>query len=192
MASQCRPTRSVARAGFEPALLQGLSLAAVPVRVPCRRSSAPGGIRTRDLHLDRVASTPGCSTRACVVLRSRSRAPGGSRTHSSTLARWQASRYITGACVNQSPRQESNLRGRLTTTAGCRYITGAVRQCPRQESNLVFNLRRVACGPAHPEDDESTWRESNPQLRFGRPARSRLRHRYITVRPEGLEPSQPD
>lgn len=73
--------------------------------------SAFDGIRTRNLHRDRVASYP-------VALQRRvsssippsefripqSRAPGGSRTHSSTLARWQASRYITGAGVVTSTK----------------------------------------------------------------------------------------
>jgi len=26
------------------------------------------------------------------------------------------------------------------------------RKHPRQESNLILDLRRVVCGPAHPED----------------------------------------
>jgi hypothetical protein len=59
----------VAREGVEPTDHQGLSLAALPVCVSCRNngrctSSAPDGIRTHGLHLDRVASTPGCSARA--------------------------------------------------------------------------------------------------------------------------------
>jgi hypothetical protein len=41
-----------------------LSSAALPVGVPCRRISAPEGIRTPDLLADNEASTPGCSTRA--------------------------------------------------------------------------------------------------------------------------------
>ena len=82
-------------------------------------------------------------------------------------------RYLTSACVPpvppRSPRQESNLRDRLTKAASSRYITGAIvsspgiepgprppqsrvrpphsedRQYPDQESNLGHDLRRVAC-----------------------------------------------
>ena len=56
----------VARVGVEPTESPGLSRAALPVCVPCRlsHSSAPGGIRTRDLLADNEASTPGCSTKA--------------------------------------------------------------------------------------------------------------------------------
>ena len=58
----------VARAGVEPAHHEGLSFAALPVCVPRHSSSALDGIWTRDLLRDRQASTPGCSTRACVFL----------------------------------------------------------------------------------------------------------------------------
>ena len=54
----------VARVGIEPTDdHQGLSLAGLRT-VP---ASVPGGIRTRDLHRDRVASTPGCSTRTIAL-----------------------------------------------------------------------------------------------------------------------------
>jgi len=33
-----------------------------------------------------------------------------------------------------------------------RYQALAPRECPSQESNLVFDLRKVACVPAHSED----------------------------------------
>ncbi len=59
---------SVAQAGLEPAGHQGLSLAALPVCVPRHFPSALDGIWTRDLLRDRQASTPGCSTRACVLI----------------------------------------------------------------------------------------------------------------------------
>ena len=59
----------VARVGVEPTGHQGLSLAAMPVRVPCRPTpSAPEGIRTPDLLADNEASTPGCSAKACLSL----------------------------------------------------------------------------------------------------------------------------
>src|SRR6516165_5768732 len=56
----------VARVGVEPTGPPGLSRVALPVCVPCRpsHSSAPGGIRTRDLLADNEASTPDCSTKA--------------------------------------------------------------------------------------------------------------------------------
>ena len=46
--------------GFEPGRFAGLRT--VPSHI-----SALGGIRTRDLHRDRVASTPGCSTKALLM-----------------------------------------------------------------------------------------------------------------------------
>ena len=45
-------------------------------------------------------------------------------------------------------------------------------KCPRQELNLVYDLRTVACDPAHSEDSltvEHPAEESNPVLRFRRP-----------------------
>ena len=56
----------VARVGVEPTGPPGLSRVALPVCVPCRRlpTSAPGGIRTRDLLADNEASAPDCSTKA--------------------------------------------------------------------------------------------------------------------------------
>jgi hypothetical protein len=66
--ANAQPTHvSEARVGIEPTDdHQGLSLVALPSlrTVP---SSVPDGIRTHDLHRDRVASTPGCSTRTKVA-----------------------------------------------------------------------------------------------------------------------------
>lgn len=140
-------------------------LGSCTVRLPCRRSSAPGGIRTRDLHLDRVASTPDCSTRACAVLSSHARAPGGSRTHSSTLARWQASRYITGACaVPKAP-------GRSRTCAAV---------LPRRQAAVTSQGRN----PVSPPGIEPGLQPSEGRVRSGTP---RGRREHLA----GIEPATP-
>lgn len=186
VARRCAVRRvSVARVGFEPTRPQGLSLAAVPVRVPCHPAPLTGfepaistvtGWRAIQSLPKGVCPTP------------QSKAPGGSRTHSSALARRQASRYITGACVvvrspggvrtpHVTPRKggmhyyitgeygPSEAPGRSRTCAAVlprrqAAVTSQGRsiQCPRQESNLVFNLRRVACGSGTPRGRFQTTR----------------------------------
>ena len=79
---------------------QGLSLAALPVCVPCQRvtpPSVPGGTRTRDLHRDRVASTPGCSTRTITS------GPGRSSTHSIPLKRGWSADCLPGQLPTSAP-----------------------------------------------------------------------------------------
>lgn len=38
-------------------------------------------------------------------------------------------------------------------------------ECPRQESNLVFDLRRVACRPAHPEGKKVVTGSEDARIR---------------------------
>lgn len=136
-----------------------------------------------------MASTPDCSTRAYLTS-DINRAPGGSRTHSSTLARWQASRYITGAFVVTSakppagvePARPSYQDGRLPLQHGGDF------QCPRQESNLVHDLRRVVC-------DRHTPRTIHRAPGGGRTRDSGVGSRRVTttprvpsVGPGGFEP----
>jgi hypothetical protein len=100
---------SIARVGIEPTDdHQGLSLAALPVCVPCQRmalASVPDGIRTHDLHRDRVASTPGCSTRT--------RAEGEGVEPSRLIARPFSRRLPSPIGLpfrDELRRQESNLQ----------------------------------------------------------------------------------
>lgn len=108
---------------------QGLSLSALPVGAPCRVTPAPlAGFEPAASTLTKWRALL-AAPQGRVFHLQQVRAPGGSRTRSSAMARRQASRYITGASfrsLRPSPRQESNLCGRATNTAGCRYITGAV------------------------------------------------------------------
>lgn len=147
----CRPTRSVARAGFEPARLQGLSLAAVPVRVPCRRPAPLAGFEPATSTLTEwraLLAAPQGRVSSSVHVRER---PAGVEP---ARPPWQGGR----PAVTSRARVVVKAPGRSRTCAAVlprrqAAVTSQGRsQCPRQESNLVFNLRRVACGPAHPED----------------------------------------
>ena len=52
---------------------------------------------------------------------------------------------------------------RTCSRLACRLAPASQYQCPRQESNLVYDLRKVVCGPAHSED----------MLSFSSPLRNR-------------------
>ena len=124
----------VARVGVEPTTLQGLSLAAVPVRVPCHSPpSAPGGIRTRGLRLDRAASTPDCSTRAFPVRNAGFgvRSPPAFIPHSALR-------------VRESARRESNPHVHRGMVGCRRYTTGAsvVGQAPDRSRTCAAVLPR--------------------------------------------------
>jgi hypothetical protein len=57
----------------------------------------------------------------------------------------------TTASSNARPARRL-LRGTPSLTHRSAFILHPSQKCPRQESNLVFDLRRVACDPAHSED----------------------------------------
>jgi hypothetical protein len=87
--ANAQPTRicslEVARVGVEPTDHEGLSFAALPICVPCPISisrSVFDGIRTHDLHRDRVAGTANSPTKTGVAglcLRQASETPAGLR-----------------------------------------------------------------------------------------------------------------
>ena len=82
---------------------------------PC---STPDRIRTDDLHRDRVASTPGCSARVCLLS---STGTGEIRTHTVSLLRRPP--LPLGYSAVRAPRQESNLQHTRRTGPLCRWRT---------------------------------------------------------------------
>jgi hypothetical protein len=152
----CRPTRvhSVARVGFEPTPPQGLSLAAVPVRVPCR--SAPlTGFEPAISTVTGWRAIRSLSKGVCPPSIPQSKAPGGSRTRSSALARRQASRYITGAsCRGQIawrgshphvPSRKGGMHYSITGECGSSEAPGRSRTCaavlPRRQAAVTSQGR---------------------------------------------------
>ena len=103
--------------GSRTRIRQGLSLAALPVCVPCRKAPCTG------LEPVSPARQAGRHTRFVTGRKFSERPAGVEPTHPP----WQGGRQPLhhGRIANQSTRQESNLRGRRTRTAGCRYNTGA-------------------------------------------------------------------
>ena len=88
----------------------------------------------------------------------------------------------------QCPRQESRTKGDRSIFPVRPHTASAVgsppgrspggdavcltsRQCPRQESNLVYDLRKVACAPAHSKDiHQHPTEESNLVRRLRTPS----------------------
>ncbi len=167
----------MARVGVEPTGHQGLSLAALPVCVPCllrfrhlHNSSAPDGIRTHDLHLDRVASTPGCSARAFDHAGQPGDGSGGIRTLSISRSEreWSASclpsheRIMTIHCVNDLDRtaqggSRTHIRPGLSRAA---RPVGVPGRLPRSS-----NTRAAPQNGSDALPRRKPW-DSNPQADF--------------------------
>jgi hypothetical protein len=76
--------------------------------------------------------------------------------------------------LNQSGRQDLNLRSRPSRGRGHSGLAHVLLKHPHEESNLVLDLRRVLCAPAHPGDVSTPTRsrtrtstfEASHDLRF--------------------------
>ena len=66
--------------------------------------------------------------------------------------------YSQRAVGLQRRRWESNPLGPHLQPVAVPSGSSVVCQRPRQESNLVYDLRKVVCGPAHSEDISSVAR----------------------------------
>ena len=117
----------------------------------------------------------------------------------------RAASFLLGSCdlfkillgnrVQQRRRWESNPLGPGCSRLPGRLAPASNTKCPRQGSNLVFDLRGVACDPAHSEDSlysrfQYSAEELNPVLQIRSlpccPAHSQ--GKSLAVFRPGLEP----
>lgn len=96
--------------------------------------------------------------------------------------------------INQSPRRESNPRGRHTRAEGYHYNTGAYQQSAQWESNPHFRHGKAA-GSRYIMGAvliQSVRRELHPRRRLGRAACLLLHHEHVQQGWQDSNPHRPD